>query len=83
MIKYDYFFLHMKVIEDVAPNAFARNRESNTYTVSEETNNEPYYQLPPEDYKVSSAPAIGSPSNRRDSYVESPYGYQVKLKILR
>ena len=40
------------------------------------------YQPPPEEYQVSSAPAVGSPSNRRESYVESPYGYQVRADIL-
>ena len=40
------------------------------------------YQPPPEEYQVSSAPAVGSPSNRRESYVESPYGYQVRADIV-
>jgi len=61
------------VIEDVVPNSYSQDRPSNDYSSIEEE----YDSTPPQDYKVSSAPAFGSPSNRRDSYVESPYGYQI------
>lgn len=63
------------VIEDVAPNSYTRDRSSDSYGSPEDLVIEEKY--PVEDYKVSSAPAFGSPSNRRDSYVESPYGYQI------
>lgn len=65
------------VIEEVVPNPYTQNRAGNDYTSREGPNNEQHYQVPSEEYKVSSAPAFGSPSNRRDSYVESPYGYQI------
>ena len=66
---------YFQVIEDVAPNSYSLDRSSDSYGSIEELESEEKY--PVEDYKVSSAPAFGSPSNRRDSYVESPYGYQV------
>ena len=66
------------MIEDVAPNSYSRDRNTNSYEPIEElVTEEKYPAAPIDDYKVSSAPAFGSPSNRRDSYVESPYGYQV------
>lgn len=66
------------VIEDVVPNSYSRDRSANGYrTVDEQIVEEDYPSTPPEDYQVSSAPAFGSPSNRRESYVESPYGYQI------
>ena len=65
------------MIEDVVPNSYSQDRPSNDYSSIEEE----YDSAPPQDYKVSSAPAFGSPSNRRDSYVESPYGYQVSFSI--
>lgn len=52
------------VIEDVVPN---------TYPASQPD----YPSSNDDEYEVSSAPAFGSPSNRRDSIVESPYGYQI------
>ena len=67
------------MIEDVVPNSFSRDRQGNDYRSIDEpsfTENN-YESSAAEEYKVSSAPAFGSPSNRRDSYVESPYGYQV------
>ena len=66
------------MIEDVAPNSYTRDRSSDSYGSPEDLVIEEKY--PVEDYKVSSAPAFGSPSNRRDSYVESPYGYQVFIE---
>ena len=66
------------MIEDVAPNSYTRDRPIDSYDPIEELpTEEKYPSAPLDDYKVSSAPAFGSPSNRRDSYVESPYGYQV------
>jgi len=66
------------VIEDVVPNSYSRDRAQNDYRQVEEPINEQNYPSnPPEDYKVSSAPAFGSPSNRRETYAESPYGYQI------
>ena len=67
------------MIEDVAPNSYTQDRPSDSYGSIEEL--EPEEKYPVEDYKVSSAPAFGSPSNRRDSYVESPYGYQVFIRF--
>ena len=70
------------MIEDVVPNSYSRDRSANGYrTVDEQIVEEDYPSTPPEDYQVSSAPAFGSPSNRRESYVESPYGYQVYLYL--
>ena len=52
------------MIEDVVPNPYSANQPD-------------YPSSNDDEYEVSSAPAFGSPSNRRDSIVESPYGYQV------